>query len=327
MLTGSHYTLVVISGPLAGTRFSLPAGEQTLGRGAACELSLPDSEMSRQHARLVVRQDGITFVDLGSANGSYVNGGRAAAPTELHPGDEIQVGGTRLVLEPVPEVSAPASVDRLQPQPLLVSPPTTAELPVPSEPAPPKGADEARCWFCQIRPPHQSNLVVELYRDVHRQRSLDGTRVRTTTTWRNTTVPVPRCPVCAAAHQRSQMLAKAVRSAGAILGALLGLLFVAAAASPRERNPATFIVVALVLGAIGLGLGWLVSLILGRVALPAGIHPARQAARFPAVEQRRAEGWRIGAKPPPELTGLFIFVGILLAVLLILFLLSQRRRF
>jgi hypothetical protein len=172
-----------------------------------------------------------------------------------------------------------------------------------------------------------STLDLKLYRDVERRRSLAGSGVRITTTWRNADVSIPRCAICAAGHARREMLAKAMRLGGAALGGLLGLLFVAAAAGPRERNPGTFIAVMLIVGAVGLAIGWLASLALRNVGLPAGTRPARQAAHFPAVERARAEGWRVGAKPPPELTGLFIFVGILLFVLLIIFLIGSRRRF
>lgn len=72
-------------------------GELTVGRSAGCTLALVDDAFASQvHARFFV-SDGRSWVeDLGSTNGTYLNGNRVGQPAPLHPGDRIQVGGTVL---------------------------------------------------------------------------------------------------------------------------------------------------------------------------------------------------------------------------------------
>ena len=65
-----------------------------LGRSPEVDLVLEDPYASDFHLRLVAKDDGLTVHDLGSTNGTYVNGRRAVAPTQLRRGDTIQVGKT-----------------------------------------------------------------------------------------------------------------------------------------------------------------------------------------------------------------------------------------
>lgn len=71
--------------------------EITVGRAPGCAVTLPDdSFVSHLHARVYVR-DGDTWVeDLGSTNGTWLNGTRVDAPTLVRPGDRLQVGNTVL---------------------------------------------------------------------------------------------------------------------------------------------------------------------------------------------------------------------------------------
>ncbi len=80
----------------AGLSFLL-GDEAILGRSASSTVALPeDSFISSTHAR-VWRQAGQVMVeDLGSTNGTFVNGNRLTAPTALNPGDQLQVGKTVL---------------------------------------------------------------------------------------------------------------------------------------------------------------------------------------------------------------------------------------
>ena len=75
----------------------LPVSDElTIGRAAACTLTLDDTYVSQQHAR-IVRRDGHHLVDdLGSTNGTYVNRERIVAPVVLKPGDRVQIGSTVL---------------------------------------------------------------------------------------------------------------------------------------------------------------------------------------------------------------------------------------
>jgi len=92
--------MIVLQPPeLAGATYGL-GEELTVGRAAGCKVSLPnDSYASNLHAR-AYQADGLTFVeDLGSTNGTFVNGERISAPTAVKVGDRVQVGATVLELE------------------------------------------------------------------------------------------------------------------------------------------------------------------------------------------------------------------------------------
>jgi len=65
-----------------------------LGRSSEADVVLDDPYASEFHMRLVAQDSGIMLHDLGSTNGTYVNGRRVTAPTQLRRGDTIQVGKT-----------------------------------------------------------------------------------------------------------------------------------------------------------------------------------------------------------------------------------------
>jgi hypothetical protein len=75
-------------------------GEATIGRGGGCTISLPaDTFVSQVHAR-VVERDGQLFVeDLGSTNGTFLNGKQVAKTARLRKGDQVQIGSTVLRAE------------------------------------------------------------------------------------------------------------------------------------------------------------------------------------------------------------------------------------
>jgi pSer/pThr/pTyr-binding forkhead associated (FHA) protein len=69
--------------------------EITVGRASGCHISLPDDTfVSQLHAR-IFQQDGQPFVeDLGSRNGTYLNGQQLMRPTPMKQGDQLQVGSS-----------------------------------------------------------------------------------------------------------------------------------------------------------------------------------------------------------------------------------------
>src|SRR5436305_5942428 len=83
--------LLIKSGPLAGRRVE-PGHQLTVGRGAA-DLVIDDPSVSRIHAVFRSAGDAIEVEDLGSRNGTKVNGEPIAAVTALRPGDSVEVGG------------------------------------------------------------------------------------------------------------------------------------------------------------------------------------------------------------------------------------------
>ena len=92
-------SLVAATGPLSGSRFVVQ-GEATLGRSPSCEIALADSRASRRHARLEVQAGKLTITDLGSRNGTFVNGERIEGGRSLEPGDRVTIGSTAFVVDP-----------------------------------------------------------------------------------------------------------------------------------------------------------------------------------------------------------------------------------
>lgn len=81
-----------------GARHEASDGD-VIGRDAACAVVIDDEEISRRHARLLAKGEGLAIEDLGSANGTFVNGDRISSPTELRGGDSVAVGGVTLTVE------------------------------------------------------------------------------------------------------------------------------------------------------------------------------------------------------------------------------------
>jgi FHA domain-containing protein len=95
---GGPATQLVVVQPPERVGATYPLGlEMTIGRAAGCHVQVSsDSFASSLHARVYV-SDGLTMVeDLGSTNGTFVNGARVGGPTAIKPGDRVQVGGTVL---------------------------------------------------------------------------------------------------------------------------------------------------------------------------------------------------------------------------------------
>jgi hypothetical protein len=93
--------VVVTSSELdAGADFELNSSQLTVGRGGQNDIVLPNDEYaSARHARFEPRQDGVWVQDLGSTNGTYLNGARLEGPRRVTPGDIVRVGETDLRYE------------------------------------------------------------------------------------------------------------------------------------------------------------------------------------------------------------------------------------
>jgi EmrB/QacA subfamily drug resistance transporter len=90
--------LRILSGPGAGTSVKLVGGSATIGREPECDLQVLDSEVSRLHAKVTVR-DGVAAIDdLHSSNGTFLDGERILTHTGLSPGDKIQIGEATIEL-------------------------------------------------------------------------------------------------------------------------------------------------------------------------------------------------------------------------------------
>ena len=97
---GEPRVLIVTQGSETGQSAALADGVIMIGRGADCQIILNDDYVSTRHARVVSGENGIYVEDLGSTNGSYVNGQRITAPTTITMSDTVRIGRTILKLEP-----------------------------------------------------------------------------------------------------------------------------------------------------------------------------------------------------------------------------------
>jgi hypothetical protein len=77
--------------------FDLPPGDTLIGRSPECQITIEDPLISRQHGRIIVQGGVATFVDLGSRNGSRVNGRPVGDPVLLVDGDRVRLGAQELV--------------------------------------------------------------------------------------------------------------------------------------------------------------------------------------------------------------------------------------
>lgn len=144
--------LIVSDGPNAGQRVEVLT-EISLGR-EGCDLTLQDPQLSRRHAIVRTVDGTVELEDLGSLNGTWVNGTRIEGTKQLESGDTIRVGHTTLSLElamPEPGLtvlddSMPASAGTV----LAEAPPTPE--PVPS-PAPPQSVASISAPSVPFAPP------------------------------------------------------------------------------------------------------------------------------------------------------------------------------
>ncbi len=116
------YRLVVRSGPTQGKSFDLTKNEVTIGRDTANDIVINDPEISRKHARLVLQGNGYVLEDLGSTNGTYVDGQRLMGPYVLRPGDTILLGENINLGYEVSQFDPDATLVA-QPSPVVIQPP------------------------------------------------------------------------------------------------------------------------------------------------------------------------------------------------------------
>jgi pSer/pThr/pTyr-binding forkhead associated (FHA) protein len=125
----------VVAGNSAGTWLDV-ADELLIGRHADGVGRLgDDDELSRYHARVSLGTDGLCAVeDLGSTNGTFVNGLRLSVPTALKVGDTIELGGSTLVVRELPSPEAAEPSGQVPPQ--ADSHETVEHVPVAAAPEP-----------------------------------------------------------------------------------------------------------------------------------------------------------------------------------------------
>lgn len=101
-----HPILIAQDGPLQGERWAL---DRTIvvGRDAYCDLTIPDRQVSRYHARLTPTPDGVLLEDLGSKNGTHCNGDLLTAAKILQDGDLVQIAVSQKFMFLVSDATMP----------------------------------------------------------------------------------------------------------------------------------------------------------------------------------------------------------------------------
>jgi pSer/pThr/pTyr-binding forkhead associated (FHA) protein len=90
-LAQNRVTVLVVEGSAAGTEVVIDQREMVIGRNAGADISLPDDSLSGVHAAIELGLAGFRIRDLGSTNGTFVNGSQVQA-TDLKDGDRITLG-------------------------------------------------------------------------------------------------------------------------------------------------------------------------------------------------------------------------------------------
>ncbi len=133
------FQFVMRSGPTPGATFSLEGDQVIIGRDSSCTIAINDAEVSRKHARLSFQGGKYVIEDLGSTNGTFVNGQRLVSPVVLKSGDVVSLGEQIVLLYEVltPDAGETVISRRNMPAPVVAprSAPISAPRPAPA-PAP-----------------------------------------------------------------------------------------------------------------------------------------------------------------------------------------------
>jgi hypothetical protein len=139
---GSNFQLVMRKGGNPGQVFPLDLTEMYIGRDVNCEIAINDTEVSRRHARISISGQGFVIEDLGSTNGTFINGQRISSPQVMIPGAIIALGDSVTLQFEVSEVDPDATRAGMPPSPVgqtFVSvPPQPSYSSPPMQPVPPQ---------------------------------------------------------------------------------------------------------------------------------------------------------------------------------------------
>lgn len=147
-MAAKSFYLTFQSGPERGRRVEVSGRSYLIGRDTSADLVLYDIEVSRRHARLIAQSDGYVIEDMGSTNGTYVDGQRLTSVLSLSSGASIRLGenlslGFSIVDHDEADtdpVSAKPAASAAEPPPLAESQP---QAPVSPEPLAPAAEPEA----------------------------------------------------------------------------------------------------------------------------------------------------------------------------------------
>jgi len=124
----SQFQFVMRSGPTPGVTFPLEGDQLIIGRDASNSITINDAEISRKHSRLSFQGGKYVIEDLGSTNGTFVNGQRLAGPVVLKPGDVVSLGEQIVLMydainmDPGATIASPRAAVRMAPPPIQQQP-------------------------------------------------------------------------------------------------------------------------------------------------------------------------------------------------------------
>ena len=145
-MSSSEFRMIVRTGPNPGTVFELTKEVSLIGRDVTNDVVVGDAEVSRQHSRLTRTPGGYVLEDLGSTNGTFVNGERLVAPRVMNPGDLVALGETvSLTFDATsPEAAATVAQPAATAEPAKKAPGAAPQPAAQAQSAsPPISADEA----------------------------------------------------------------------------------------------------------------------------------------------------------------------------------------
>jgi hypothetical protein len=159
----TNFQLMMNAGPTPGKEYPLEKGEVFIGRDLTNDIVINDAEVSRRHARLVAQAGGYILEDLGSTNGTFVNGQRLMGPYILRAGETVTLGEHVSLAFDAVKIDPDATVISTSINPPVTPPaiPVTPPEPAFTPPGPPQQVDYGPSSFPEtpLPPPSYSGQV------------------------------------------------------------------------------------------------------------------------------------------------------------------------
>jgi len=108
--------LIAREGQLTGERWQIDTKEFVIGRGADCQIMLPERQVSRYHAKIVRENGRYILHDLDSKNGTHLNGVQVKGSSPIRDGDEIQIALCVKLLFIGTDATIPLTVEEIEPK-------------------------------------------------------------------------------------------------------------------------------------------------------------------------------------------------------------------
>ncbi len=126
----AQFQFVMRSGPTPGVIFPLEGDQLVIGRDSSNGVAINDAEISRKHSRLSFQGGKYVLEDLGSTNGTFVNGQRLAGPVVLKAGDVVSLGEQIVLMYDAINIDPGATVAVSRKAANMTPPPVQSATPV-----------------------------------------------------------------------------------------------------------------------------------------------------------------------------------------------------